>query len=203
MIEQMLADLVVADARWQMGVLRYFNPVGAHESGEIGEEPRGIPNNLMPVIAEVAAGWLPVLNVFGDDWPTPDGTAVRDYIHVMDLADAHAAAVRRLLYAPAGFTVNLGTGKGVSVLEMVRAFEQASGRKHPSACRATPARRCRRVLCRRVVGRGAARLARTTPPSADVRRRFYAVKALAILRRKGSHCHIGAMTFVARQAHKE
>jgi UDP-glucose 4-epimerase len=129
MIEQVLADLVVSDARWQMGVLRYFNPVGAHESGEIGEEPRGVPNNLMPVIAEVAAGWRPLLNVFGDDWPTPDGTAVRDYLHVIDLAEAHVAAVRRLLREPAGFTVNLGTGKGVSVLEMVRVFEQASGRR--------------------------------------------------------------------------
>lgn len=128
MIEQVLADLVVADARWQMGVLRYFNPVGAHESGEIGEDPSGVPNNLMPVIADVAAGCLPLLNVFGDDWPTPDGTGVRDYLHVMDLADAHVAAVSRLLRAPAGFTVNLGTGKGVSVLEMVRALERASGR---------------------------------------------------------------------------
>jgi UDP-glucose 4-epimerase len=112
-------------------VLRYFNPVGAHPSGLIGEDPAGIPNNLMPFVTQVAVGLRPYLSVFGHDYPTPDGTGVRDYIHVQDLAAGHVAAVRALLASPESFTVNLGTGRGYSVLEVVRAFEQASGRKVP------------------------------------------------------------------------
>lgn len=131
MIEQMLDDLALADAGWSIGILRYFNPVGAHESGLIGEDPRGVPNNLMPFVSQVAVGRLPQLSVFGGDWPTPDGTGVRDYIHVVDLARGHLAALDRVFAAPGAFTVNLGTGTGYSVLELVRAFEQASGRKVP------------------------------------------------------------------------
>lgn len=127
MIEQILADVVRADPRWQVAVLRYFNPVGAHESGEIGEDSTASLKNLVPLIAQVAIGKLPELNVYGDDWQTPDGTGLRDYLHVMDLAEAHVASVRRLLKESDSFTVNLGTGKAVSVLEMVRAFEQVSG----------------------------------------------------------------------------
>jgi UDP-glucose 4-epimerase len=131
MVENILADLVQADAQWQVGVLRYFNPVGAHVSGLIGEDPTGIPNNLMPFIAQVAVGRREHLSVFGDDYPTPDGTGVRDYIHVVDLALGHVAALRRLFSIDGGFTVNLGTGRGYSVLENVRAFEAASGRPVP------------------------------------------------------------------------
>lgn len=127
MVEQMLADLAAADPDWQIGVLRYFNPVGAHPSGLIGEDPRGIPNNLMPFIAQVAVGRRPQLSVFGSDYPTPDGTGVRDYIHVVDLAAGHVAALQRLQQAPSGFTVNLGAGVGYSVLDMVAAFAEASG----------------------------------------------------------------------------
>jgi UDP-glucose 4-epimerase len=125
--EQILHDLGQADPQWQTACLRYFNPVGAHESGLIGEDPRGTPNNLMPYLTQVATGRLPHLRVFGADYPTPDGTGVRDYIHVCDLAEGHVAAVRRLLAAEGPFTVNLGTGRGHSVLEVVRAFERASG----------------------------------------------------------------------------
>ena len=131
MVESMLADLAAADARWSVGVLRYFNPVGAHESGRIGEDPSGVPNNLMPYVAQVAVGLRESLSVFGGDWPTPDGTGVRDYIHVVDLARGHLAALERTLAGPGVFTVNLGTGNGYSVLEMVRAFERASGRAVP------------------------------------------------------------------------
>ncbi|MBN9427960.1 MAG: UDP-glucose 4-epimerase GalE [Burkholderiales bacterium] len=131
MIEMMLSDLAVADAGWSIGMLRYFNPVGAHESGLIGEDPRGVPNNLMPFVSQVAVGRLPRLSVFGGDWPTHDGTGVRDYIHVVDLARGHLAALERVLARPGAFTVNLGTGTGYSVLEMVRAFEAASGRPVP------------------------------------------------------------------------
>jgi UDP-glucose 4-epimerase len=131
-IEEMLADVARADPQWRIARLRYFNPVGAHESGLIGEDPNGIPNNLMPYIARVAAGQLPHLNVFGNDYDTPDGTGVRDYIHVVDLAQGHVAAVRYLLeHAPGLYTFNLGTGQGYSVLEMVRAFESVSGRPLP------------------------------------------------------------------------
>jgi UDP-glucose 4-epimerase len=129
--EQILGDLGAADAAWQTAILRYFNPVGAHESGRIGEDPRGTPNNLMPYVAQVAVGRRPFLQVFGDDYPTPDGTGVRDYIHVTDLAEGHVAALRRLLDGPGSLTVNLGTGRGHSVLEVVAAYAAASGREVP------------------------------------------------------------------------
>lgn len=129
--EQILADLGAAEPGWQTATLRYFNPVGAHDSGRIGEDPRGIPNNLMPYVAQVAVGQRPRLQVFGDDYDTPDGTGVRDYIHVSDLAEGHVAALRRLLDAPGSFTVNLGTGRGYSVLELVQAYAAASGRPIP------------------------------------------------------------------------
>ena len=148
--EQILRDLGAADPAWQTACLRYFNPVGAHESGRIGEDPRGTPNNLMPYVAQVAVGRRPQLQVFGGDYPTPDGTGVRDYIHVVDLAEGHVAALRRLLDHPGSLTVNLGTGSGSSVLEVVRAYAQASGREIPyqivprrpgdvAACYADPA----------------------------------------------------------------
>lgn len=130
-IEDMLAAVQQAQPSWRIGVLRYFNPVGAHPSGLIGEDPAGIPNNLMPYVTQVAVGLRPHLNVFGSDYPTPDGTGVRDYIHVQDLAAGHVAAVQSLLSRGQSFTVNLGTGRGYSVLEVVRAFEQASGRPVP------------------------------------------------------------------------
>ena len=129
--ESLLRELAVADRAWQTACLRYFNPVGAHDSGLIGEDPRGTPNNLMPYVAQVAVGRRESLQVFGNDYATPDGTGVRDYIHVVDLAEGHAAALRRLLAHDGGFTVNLGTGRGYSVLEVVRAFEQASGQRIP------------------------------------------------------------------------
>ena len=131
-IETMLRDIARADEGWSIALLRYFNPVGAHESGLIGEDPRGIPNNLMPYVAQVAVGRRPHLNVFGGDYPTPDGTGVRDYIHVVDLARGHVAALNRLHHKAGGVhTWNLGTGRGVSVLDMVHAFEAASGKKVP------------------------------------------------------------------------
>jgi len=131
MAEQILRDLGAAEPGWQTACLRYFNPVGAHESGSIGEDPRGVPNNLMPYVAQVAVGRRPRLQVYGHDYPTPDGTGVRDYIHVMDLAEGHVAALRRLFEAPGSFTVNLGTGVGHSVLDVVKAYQQASGRAVP------------------------------------------------------------------------
>jgi UDP-glucose 4-epimerase len=131
--EQILADLGAADRAWQTACLRYFNPVGAHDSGLIGEDPRGVPNNLMPYVAQVAVGRRERLQVFGNDYPTPDGTGVRDYIHVEDLAEGHVAALRRLLDAAGSFTVNLGTGRGTSVLELVAAYAAASGRDVPYA----------------------------------------------------------------------
>ncbi|GAB6048038.1 UDP-glucose 4-epimerase GalE [Methyloparacoccus murrellii] len=130
MVEDMLRDLHRSDDSWRVAILRYFNPVGAHPSGLIGEDPQGIPNNLMPFIAQVAVGRRAELNVWGNDYPTPDGTGVRDYIHVMDLAEGHLCALRRLA-EPGCLTVNLGTGRGYSVLDMVRAFERASGRTIP------------------------------------------------------------------------
>ncbi|MDQ1314548.1 MAG: UDP-glucose 4-epimerase [Pseudomonadota bacterium] len=130
-IEEMLRDIAHADAGWNVALLRYFNPVGAHESGLIGEDPRGIPNNLMPYVAQVAVGRRPHLNVFGGDYPTPDGTGVRDYIHVVDLARGHVAALNALREPGGVRTWNLGTGRGVSVLDMVRAFEAASGKQVP------------------------------------------------------------------------
>lgn len=131
MIEEILRDLQVSDPEWRIALLRYFNPVGAHDSGLIGEDPNDIPNNLMPYIAQVAVGRRPYLNVFGNDYPTPDGTGVRDYIHVVDLARGHVAALRYLDENGGVATVNLGTGKGYSVLDMVRAFSAASGREVP------------------------------------------------------------------------
>jgi UDP-glucose 4-epimerase len=130
-IEDMLAAQQVAQPSWKVATLRYFNPVGAHASGLIGEDPAGIPNNLMPYIAQVATGQRPFLQVFGSDYPTPDGTGVRDYIHVCDLAEGHVAALRTLIESGRSLTVNLGTGSGHSVLEVVRAFEAASGRPVP------------------------------------------------------------------------
>ena len=129
--ETILQDLGRADSRWQTACLRYFNPVGAHHSGLIGEDPRGTPNNLMPFVAQVAVGRRARLSVFGNDYATPDGTGVRDYIHVVDLAEGHVAALRRLLDAPGSLTVNLGTGRGYSVLELVAAYASASGRAVP------------------------------------------------------------------------
>ena len=128
-IEDMLRDLHRADPRWSVALLRYFNPVGAHESGRIGEDPNGEPNNLMPYVAQVAVGKREQLRVFGDDYDTPDGTGVRDYIHVMDLAEGHLAALDALARDGGLITTNLGTGRGYSVLEMVRAFAAASGRE--------------------------------------------------------------------------
>lgn len=131
MIEDILRDLIRSEPDWRIALLRYFNPVGAHASGIIGEDPNDIPNNLMPYVAQVAVGRLPQLSVFGNDYPTPDGTGVRDYIHVVDLAQGHLAALRALQPQAGIITVNLGTGRGYSVLEMVRAFEKASGRPVP------------------------------------------------------------------------
>ncbi|SFA80356.1 UDP-galactose 4-epimerase [Collimonas sp. OK607] len=135
MSEQILRDLECSDHQWNIGYLRYFNPVGAHESGLIGEDPHGVPNNLMPYVAQVAVGKLDRLRIFGGDYPTPDGTGVRDYIHVMDLAEGHVAALSHLLNGnesnKTSFTVNLGAGFGVSVLEVIRAYEKASKRPIP------------------------------------------------------------------------
>lgn len=130
-IEEILGDIAHADASWRIALLRYFNPVGAHASGLIGEDPHGIPNNLMPYIAKVAGGTLEKLSIFGSDYPTHDGTGVRDYIHVVDLARGHIEALKALENSSGVLTVNLGTGQGYSVLDVVRAFEAASGRKVP------------------------------------------------------------------------
>ncbi len=130
-IEDILRDLYASDPDWNISILRYFNPAGAHKSGQIGEDPNGIPNNLMPYISQVAAGRLEKLSVFGGDYPTPDGTGVRDYIHVVDLAKGHLAALEKLKQAPGLITHNLGTGQGYSVLEMVNAFAKASGATIP------------------------------------------------------------------------
>ncbi|MFA6412980.1 MAG: UDP-glucose 4-epimerase GalE [Syntrophales bacterium] len=130
MIEEILRDLRIADPAWQITLLRYFNPVGAHESGLMGEDPTGIPNNLMPYISQVAVGKLPRLSVFGNDYDTPDGTGVRDYIHVVDLARGHLKALEKIKQADFA-TYNLGAGRGYSVLEMINAFEKASGRPIP------------------------------------------------------------------------
>jgi UDP-glucose 4-epimerase len=131
MVEMIINDLTRANPAWQAGILRYFNPVGAHPSGRIGEDPQGIPNNLMPFVAQVAVGRRERLSVFGNDYPTPDGTGVRDYIHVVDLALGHVAALERLFSAEGSFTVNLGTGRGYSVLDAVKAFEAASEQAVP------------------------------------------------------------------------
>jgi UDP-glucose 4-epimerase len=151
MSETVLRDLQAADPAWAIATLRYFNPVGAHESGLIGEDPRGTPNNVMPFISQVAVGKRARLSIFGNDYDTKDGTGVRDYIHVSDLAEGHVAALRYLLAGKGSIVANLGTGRGSSVLELVRAFERASGRAVPfeivarragdiDACYADPAR---------------------------------------------------------------
>ncbi len=127
MIEQILQDLAVSDKDWAISLLRYFNPVGAHESGRIGENPKGIPNNLMPYITQVALGKLPQLSIFGNDYPTKDGTGVRDYIHVVDLAEGHLKALDKLKTTKGVLIYNLGTGVGYSVLDLVKAFEEANG----------------------------------------------------------------------------
>ncbi len=172
MAEQILRDLGAAEPAWQTACLRYFNPVGAHESGAIGEDPRGVPNNLMPYVAQVAIGRRPRLQVFGHDYPTPDGTGVRDYIHVMDLAEGHVAALRRLLDAPGSFTVNLGTGRR---LQRARrgARVRASERPAHSLRTGTPSPRRRgRLLCRSSPRRGAVGLARAAGSRHDVRRQL-------------------------------
>jgi UDP-glucose 4-epimerase len=130
-VEEILRDLYISDNRWKIVLLRYFNPVGAHESGRIGEDPHGIPNNLMPFIAQTAVGKREKLSVFGDDYDTHDGTGVRDYIHVVDLAAGHLKALEKIASIDDVLTVNLGTGQGYSVLDMVKAFEKASGREVP------------------------------------------------------------------------
>ncbi|MBR5151956.1 MAG: UDP-glucose 4-epimerase GalE [Clostridia bacterium] len=151
MIEEILRDLYVSDNEWDIALLRYFNPVGAHKSGMIGEDPKGIPNNLMPYISQVAIGKLDYLHVFGCDYETPDGTGVRDYIHVVDLADGHLKALEKLSDHVGVVTYNLGTGHGYSVLDMVKAFEKATGKPLPyqlcdrrpgdvAACYADPAK---------------------------------------------------------------
>ena len=162
MIEEILRDLHVSDAAWRIAILRYFNPVGAHESGRIGEDPNGIPNNLLPFIAQVAVGKLPELRIFGEDYPTHDGTGVRDYIHVVDLAQGHLRALEKLASGPGVVTYNLGTGRGYSVREVLAAFERACGGTLPyrvvarrpgdvAACYADPA------LANRELGWSAAR----------------------------------------------
>lgn len=130
-IEQILRDVAFADDSWSIALLRYFNPIGAHKSGLIGENPNGIPNNLMPYIARVAAGQLECLSVYGNDYPTPDGTGVRDYIHVVDLARGHVAAIKKLEQKPGLFICNLGTGHGYSVLDVINAFSKACGKEIP------------------------------------------------------------------------
>ncbi len=131
MIEDILRDLYAADNSWNIAILRYFNPIGAHESGEIGEDPNGIPNNLVPYIAKVASGTLDKINVFGNDYDTPDGTGVRDYIHVVDLSLGHIKAIEKLMSKPGLVTYNLGTGRGYSVLEIIKNYEKACNKKLP------------------------------------------------------------------------
>ncbi|MEF9840195.1 MAG: UDP-glucose 4-epimerase GalE, partial [Lachnospiraceae bacterium] len=133
MLEQILTDIQKADSKWNVVLLRYFNPIGAHKSGKIGEDPKGIPNNLIPYIAQVSVGKLECLGVFGDDYDTPDGTGVRDYIHVVDLALGHVKAIKKLQDKEGVSIYNLGTGNGYSVLDMVHAFEKACGKKIPYA----------------------------------------------------------------------
>lgn len=131
MIEEILRDLYSSDSSWNIAILRYFNPIGAHESGEIGEDPSGIPNNLVPYVAKVAAGILEKINVFGDDYDTPDGTGIRDYIHVVDLSIGHIKAIEKLLTNPGLVTYNLGTGVGYSVLDIIKNYEKACGKSLP------------------------------------------------------------------------
>ena len=129
MIENILRDLYTSDPEWSIALLRYFNPIGAHKSGLIGEDPNGIPNNLMPYITRVAAGQLEILNVFGNDYPTEDGTGVRDYIHVVDLSLGHIKALEKIMETNGVEAYNLGTGNGYSVLEVIKTFEKATGQK--------------------------------------------------------------------------
>ena len=131
MIENMCRELCQADNRWSIALLRYFNPIGAHESGKIGEDPNGIPNNLMPIILKVASGKTPILSVYGNDYPTPDGTCIRDYIHVVDLAKGHLAAIKAVREDAGAMAFNLGTGKGYSVLDIINAFEKVNEVKVP------------------------------------------------------------------------
>jgi len=131
MIEDILRDVYAADKSWNIAILRYFNPIGAHESGEIGEDPNGIPNNLVPYIAKVAMGILDKIHVFGNDYDTPDGTGIRDYIHVVDLAIGHIKAIEKLTQKPGLVTYNLGTGRGYSVLEVIHNYEKACKKKLP------------------------------------------------------------------------
>lgn len=131
MMESVLRDLHFSDPDWNISVLRYFNPIGAYESGRIGEDPQGVPNNLLPYVAQVAVGRRPYVRVFGGDYATPDGTAVRDYIHVVDLAEGHLRALEQLGEKPGYRVYNLGTGRGYSVLEVIAAFEEACGRAIP------------------------------------------------------------------------
>ena len=135
MQEQILTDIHTADPEWNVILLRYFNPIGAHKSGLIGEDPKGIPNNLLPYVAQVAIGKLPEINVFGDDYDTPDGTGVRDYIHVVDLARGHVKAIERFAKKDGVFVCNLGTGHGYSVLDVIHAFEKACGKELPYVIR--------------------------------------------------------------------
>lgn len=148
MLEQILTDLHVADPEWNVVLLRYFNPIGAHKSGLIGEDPKGIPNNLVPYIAQVAVGKLKCLGVFGNDYPTPDGTGVRDYIHVVDLAVGHVKALQKFNDKPDVYIYNLGTGKGYSVLDVVKAYEKACGKTIPYEIKPRRARRYRNLLLR-------------------------------------------------------
>ena len=178
MIEDVLADLAAIDSRWRIARLRYFNPVGAHESGLLGEDPEGIPNNLMPYIGQVAVGRRAALRVFGADYETPDGTGVRDYIHVVDLAFGHVAALR-YLHAHAGMlTVNLGTGRGYSVREMVQAFGRACGRSIPYEVVARLHGGCGAML-RRSVGRS-----RASPMARHLRPRRHVSGCLALAETK-------------------
>ena len=130
MIEEILLDLQKSDSEWNICILRYFNPIGAHSSGIIGEDPKGIPNNIMPYLQQVAVGNRPIVTIFGNDYPTPDGTGVRDYLHVVDLANGHVCALKYIQNGRSG-TFNLGTGKGYSVLELIKALEEASGKSIP------------------------------------------------------------------------
>jgi UDP-glucose 4-epimerase len=163
--------VAAADPAWRVALLRYFNPVGAHSSGMIAEDPNGVPNNLMPYVAQVAIGKLKELPVYGNDYPTPDGTGVRDYIHVVDLARGHLAALDALRLRPGVLTVNLGTGSGYSVLEMVRAFSTASGRPVTLPRGRAPTGRHSPVLCRPVSRASSAWLARAVADRCNVWRR--------------------------------
>ena len=145
MLEQVLTDIHTSDSEWNVVLLRYFNPIGAHKSGMIGEDPKGIPNNLLPYVAQVAIGKLECLGVFGDDYDTPDGTGVRDYIHVVDLAVGHVKAVEKLTDKEGVSIYNLGTGKGYSVLDVVHAFEKACG--HPVKYEIKPRRAGDIAMC--------------------------------------------------------